>query len=166
MIPAIVYWIMAAAAAVSAYGSIQQAKSAEELGEYNAKVAERQAEETISAGAVEEERHRAKVRQLQGSQMAAQGASGALAGEGTFGDLLEQSAQYGEMDALTIRANAARRAYGLQAQGSADRLEGAMAASRARTQGYTTLLSAAGDVYKGGSASGWWGGKPSGGGIG
>ena len=70
------------------------------------------------------------------------------------------------MDALTIRANAARRAYGLQAQGSADRLEGAMAASRARTQGYTTLLSAAGDVYKGGQASGWWGGKPSGGGIG
>ena len=66
---------------------------------------------------------------------------------------------YGEMDALTIRANAARRAYGLQAQGSADRLEGSMAASRARTQGYTTLLSSAGDVYKGGQASGWWGGK-------
>ena len=40
------------------------------------------------------------------------GASGFKVDEGSFGDVLEQTAATGELDALTIRSNALREAWG------------------------------------------------------
>ena len=144
---------------MSAYGLYQQGQNAQDMAEYNAKVSQIKAEEAINVGAVEEERHRAKVRQMIGTQAAQMGASGTAVGEGSSGDILEQTSKYGELDAQTIRANAMKRAWGLETQAAADQFEGANAAAMGKTKALGTLLSSSGDIYKAGKAADWWG-KP------
>jgi phage gpG-like protein len=45
-------------------------------------------------------RMRQHVRQVEGAQTAAMGASGGVVGAGSFGDILDQTAKFGELDAL------------------------------------------------------------------
>lgn len=92
------------------------AESQAGLLDYNANVAELQATDAIERGREQESRFRAGVKQLIGAQRAEIGASGTDVGFGSAIDVQEDQAFLGELDALTIRTNAAREAWGYKVQ--------------------------------------------------
>jgi hypothetical protein len=88
------------------------AESQAELSEANAKLAEQQAEDATARGAVAENQFRTQVRGMIGSQRAGFAASGVDVAFGSALDVPADAARLGELDALTIRSNAAREAWG------------------------------------------------------
>ena len=76
-----------------------------------------------------------------GKQRAAFAANNIDSSSGTALDLISETAQFGEEDALAIRANAARDAWGFRTQGMNYRAQGTLARAQARNQGTATLLS-------------------------
>lgn len=133
------------------YGQNQQAKAAAAQANYQAGVdrnnkiiADRQAEDAIKRGQAEEEDQRRKVAQIKGSQRTAFAARGIDLGSDVVIDTLSDTAMFGELDALTIRSNAEREAYGYRVQGmnyqaSAD--NNALAAKNAKSAGRTNMMS-------------------------
>lgn len=69
-------------------------------------------------GAIEADQSRVQTQQLIGTQRAAQAANGGLVNEGSNAIIQQDTAQLGELDALTISNNAAREAYGYQVEAS------------------------------------------------
>jgi len=69
-------------------------------------------------GAIESDQARVQTQQLIGTQRAAQAANGGLVNEGSNAIIQQDTAQLGELDALTISNNAAREAYGYQVEAS------------------------------------------------
>lgn len=115
-----------ASAAISARQSIKAGKAAAaagthakeasdsqaDLSDWNAQVADLQATDAIARGAQQESRFRASVRTMIGSQRAGLAASNVDVGFGSAVDVQADAAYLGELDALTIRTNAAREAWG------------------------------------------------------
>lgn len=146
---------------LSAKGSFDQARALQAQGRYsqlianqNATVSDAQAADAIARGQTAESRFRGETAQTIGSQRAALAAQGLDVGSGSAMDIQQNERTLGELDALTIRNNAAREAYGykvqgqnLRAQGILDALGGEKAAEGARNAGYSTLLSGAADTY-------------------
>lgn len=132
--------IMAASAATAAYQQNQQGKAAQQIAKVNAGVAGERAQDALDRGAEQERRQREEVARATGTQRAAMGSSGVEVGTGTFGNILEETAAMGEQDALTIRANAAREAYGHQTQQQNLALQGKMDAAGARAQAIGTAI--------------------------
>ncbi|CAB5082909.1 hypothetical protein IST4116A_01201 [Burkholderia cenocepacia] len=114
----------AVSTAMSAYGASRQAAATASADQYQAEVARinqrlsgQYAQQAIDDG---ENKVAAKQQQtsgLIGAQRAAMAANGVQLDSGTPLRLQEDSAQLGAVDALTIRNNAAREAYGYQVQG-------------------------------------------------
>lgn len=115
-------------------GLAQQAasESQADLTEYNADVAGLQAADAIARGAEEENRYRTQVRGIIGSQRAAFAGNNVDVGFGSAVDVQADAAFLGELDALTIRTNAAREAWGYNVQGE-DLRRGAAIARREGT---------------------------------
>jgi|Laugresu1bdmlbsd_1035121.scaffolds.fasta_scaffold06672_3 hypothetical protein len=145
-----------AGSAVSASASMQQAEDARNMAAYNKQVRDYQAQDTIARGAVEEQKQREQGRQFMGRQRAAMGASGAMADSGSFGDVLIQSAEMSERDALTIRNNAMRAAWGYETQGAAEEFEGRARSRAYQGQALGSVLTGAGNVYAAGIKKQWW----------
>jgi hypothetical protein len=149
-----------ASTALSAYGQIQAGQQAQAAADYNAAVArnnqiiaDRQAEDAVKRGQVAEEEQRRRTRAIAGTQRAALAASGVQLDQGSPADILADTAQFGELDALTIRNNAEREAYGYRVQGMNFGAEAGLQqgrASSAMTGAYlgagSTLLSGATSV--------------------
>lgn len=158
--PATLAMISAAASVigtgVSAVGQVQAGKAAQAAGDYNAAVArnnqivaEQQAADAQRRGEVAETEQRRKVRMLAGSQRAALGASGVQLDAGTPLDLLGDTAAMGELDALTIRNNAEREAYGYRVQGVNFGAEAGLQTMRGNNAMSGALMSAGGTVLSG-----------------
>lgn len=88
-------------------------------GGFGAALGEIQAKDAIARGAQEESKFRQGVRGLIGSQRAGFAAGNIDVSYGSAVDVQAESAFMGELDALTIRTNAAREAWGYRVQGSA-----------------------------------------------
>jgi hypothetical protein len=115
---------------VGAYGAAKQAKAQHDAGvagrqaadsqasiaDFNASVADQQSADAIARGQQEEDRFRMQVRGLIGSQRAGFAASNVDVSYGSPVDVQADSAFLGELDALTIRTNARREAWGYQVQ--------------------------------------------------
>ena len=139
-------------------GTIQQGQAAAKAQEYNAKVqdinavmAERRAKDALERGKDEEQRKRQEVAQIQGRQRAAMAAYGLDLSFGSPLDTLVDTAVAGELDALTIRTNAAREAYEHEVDATGKRASAKlsrMSASAASKAGY---LEAAGTILGGGA---------------
>lgn len=97
--------------------------------EFNARVADLQAEDATQRGLEEEQRFRTAVRGLVGSQRAGFAAAGVDVGSGSAADVQADSAFLGELDAQQIRANAQREAWGYRVQAE-DLRQGAGVARR------------------------------------
>lgn len=150
-----------ASTALSAYGQYQQGQQAEATANYNAKVAERDAQnkeiaatDAVRRGQLAEDQQRQKTRQILASQRVGLAAGGDdlsdISTQSIFGD----TAAAGELDALTIRSNAAREAWGLkndaassiaQAQGS--RIQGSAAANAGTMGAAGTVIGGAAKIY-------------------
>ena len=106
--------------AVSAYKEAQSQKAVlryqAKVAANNAQIAEFQAQQEEYAGAIGEQASRLRTAGVVGSQRAAMAANGIDLGEGNASDILATSKFMGERDALTIRDNAARAAWGARVQ--------------------------------------------------
>lgn len=113
-----------AGAGVSAYSAYEQGQSQKASMAYQAQVAknnqaiaDQYAQMELAKGRQMEETKRLATAQQEGAIRAAAGASGLDPNSGSPVRLQEDTARVGEEDALTIRANAARAAYGYRVQG-------------------------------------------------
>lgn len=118
-------FLQLAGMAVSAYGAYQQSVATKNAYEYQAKVAQNnaqiarwQAEDAVTRGQKEEANHRLKLAQMAGSQRASMAARGLDLGTGSALDILTGTEFMGEMDALTIRDNAGREAWAYSNKGN------------------------------------------------
>ncbi|WP_156948444.1 virion core protein, T7 gp14 family [Marinobacterium jannaschii] len=132
---------------------IMGAKAQYDSGKYNqavannnAIIANRMADDALERGKVEESQHRKKVEALKGSQRAAMAANGIDLDSGSALDILGDTAEMGEYDALMIRSNAQRDADGYRNQGVNYRAQGAMAKHQGNTGAMSTLLGTASSV--------------------
>lgn len=165
-----------------------QARNAQIIGEYNAQVAEtnselqtRAATDVIRRGANDAAVIRENARRTSATGRAVQGSTGLLVDTGTFGDLIDENIQFGELNARTTINNAEREAFGFKvgaidelgrargfrlqgdlgvsaAESSAAniRAAGTSAAAGTRRSGF---LSAAGTLVTGASDFGKFGGE-------
>jgi len=119
----------------------------------NRQVSEWQAADAVSRGEVGVDAQNRKTAQVIGTQTAA------LAGQGTDlsgseQDILGDTAAAGKLDALTIRNNAAREAWGYKVQGVNMESNAALSAAK----GQTSMLGAGASLLSGASSLGekWW----------
>lgn len=122
----------------SAAAANTAAKSAAAQHEFNARVADLQAEDALLRGAEQEQQFRTQVRQLIGRQRAGYAAQGVDVGVGSPVDVAGDTAYLGELDALTARNNAMREAWGYRVEAE-DRRK---AADVARKGGQAALTAA------------------------
>lgn len=146
--------LTAASTGVAAYSQYQATESQNKANEYNAAALNRNAEQAnlqaqhlIDQGAVDEKVHRQKVQQLIGTQRASAAGSGLLVDNGTTEDVVEDTAGFGELDALTIRNNAARSAWGARNTGA----DYSASANLATMKNSSSALSVGGSLLSGGS---------------
>lgn len=167
--------LTAAATAVSAYGKYQQGQQQRALGEYNAQVAENNARvqemaaaDALQRGQVEEDAQRRRARQIMGAQRAAFAAQGGALTDQSTAAILGDTAAFGELDALTIRNNAAREAWGLRVGAANSMADAGAARFQGRAAARAGTMGAVGTIL-GGAAQGydlWRRQNPSGGGSG
>lgn len=105
---------------MSAYGAAKEAKADEATLRFNeqqyrenVQFAEREARDAVKRGSVTERRARIATRQLVGTQRARIAANNIRVDSGSAKRVQMDAAMLGELDALTIRENAAREARGL-----------------------------------------------------
>lgn len=123
---------------------------------YQRDQAEWQASEAIRIGKEAEKDKRMETEQLKGRQRAGFGASGAVVDTGTPGDILADTAYYGEDDALTIRHNAAVQASQFNNQARQYEFQAKRAMNAGLAKGIYSLILPLGDSNKsmGGMTSG------------
>jgi hypothetical protein len=142
----------------SATAATRQADYEATLLEQNADLADQQAENALVRGAKAEQKQQSEVRQLIGSQRAAEAANNVDVGEGTALELQLSSAGLGEIDRTEIKNNTMLEQWGFKAQ-AADyrakarltRYAGKNAAANLKGQSYSTLLTGASqvaDIYR------------------
>lgn len=149
-----------ASAAFSMYSQISQgnaaaraasvnAENTRRIGEYNAKVAETNAEiqhraanDALNRGAEDAAKIRQNVQKLNALSRAGQGSTGFAVDSGNFGVVTDQNAQFGELDAMTAMENARREQQGyltnesdLLAQATNQRVGAAAQATNIMQQG-------------------------------
>jgi hypothetical protein len=91
-------------------------ESQADLLEANAAIADLQADDAIARGVQEEQRYRQVVRGAIGTQRAGFAAGNINVNTGSAVDVQADAAMLGELDALTIKTNAAREAWGYNVQ--------------------------------------------------
>lgn len=119
----------------------------------NAQIAEWQAADAARRGEREEGAFRMKNAAFRSSQQAALAARGIDIGEGSALNVLTSTDYMGEIDALTIRDNAAKDVWGLKQQASNYRTNAELLDWRANQQSpikdaFSTLLTGAGAVSR------------------
>lgn len=133
-------------AGISGAGQLQQGKLDAATGETNQRLGEAQANDALLRGSIEESQYRRQVAQVIGGQKAAFG-KGNVAVSGTALNLLSDTAQIGEEDALTIRNNAARQAWGYRNQANEASAWGANQKANSFGAAGRTLLTAGSQAY-------------------
>lgn len=156
---------MDAGAASSANAAYQA-----QVAENNAKVAEQNAELETQSGEIQASNYGLKTRAKVGATTAQQGASGIDLNVGSSVDVRTGEAELGALDALTIRSNAARRAYGYTVAATGDRAQGGLLDTESKQikaaapwQAAASLLSSASSV--GSKFAGWQNANPGGGSV-
>lgn len=139
--------------ALTAYAGHEQAEGQKDASRYQAQVAgqnaerdEFRAQQASTIGAVQEDQHRAKVRQLAGSQRANFAAQGVDLGSGVVQDITDETFTMGETDALTIRFNAMNEAWGYREQAVNSRNDGRMAKFGGKNAVRNTYLTTAANL--------------------
>lgn len=148
--------ISAIGVGVQAYGKKQDQEAANKAAEYNATILERnaqiadmQVENARQRGELEEKQFRLSLSKLKGEQRASFGASGAVVDTGSPLDVLLDTAEQGEFDALTIRHNAAVEAWGYGNQASDYRSQAVLTRFSKKSPSFaatSTLLTGAGQI--------------------
>lgn len=126
-----------------AFAQREQGRIGKIIGEANARLAERQAEDALKRGHVMESKVRSKTKQLIGSQRVALAAQGIRVDVGSAQDVQLEAHALGEEEAKNIKINAVREAYGYKIEALRATARGERAASSGRIQAGDTLLTGA-----------------------
>jgi hypothetical protein len=124
-------------------GAAQASQAAQDRADFQAKQARIQAEDAVKRGVAEEQAQRRKSSALQSRQAAVLAASNLDLSSGSPLDILTDTAELGELDALTIRGNAGREAASYRAQADLYEMEGDAAAAALPLQLGATALGGA-----------------------
>ena len=134
-------------------GGVQTARAQKAAGEYqaqvdeqNAKIGRQQADQARQIGNMEEERQMRRVRAAVATQRAAQAANGLDVNSGTALDLQAETAGFGAADALNIRSNALRQAWGFEVGAVNDINSASAARAGGRNASTGTLLTTGAQV--------------------
>lgn len=153
--------LMIGSTVMGGVSSIQQGNAAAASANYNAQVAtmnaeimDRNAKDAIERGKLEEQRKRQEIASLTGRQRAAMAANGVDLSFGSPLDTIVDTAMIGELDALTIRSNAAREAYDYNVAAVNGRSDAALSRANAKSSKTGGYLSAFGTVLGGASEIG------------
>ena len=150
--------MMIASTVMGGYSAIQQGNAAAASAEYSAKVsnmnagiANENARDALERGKIDEQAKRREIAQITGAQKAGFASSGI---DTTFGsplDMVVDTAMMGEVDALTIRSNAAREAYAYNTDAVNNNASASMSLASAKSARIGGKLSALGSVLGGAS---------------
>lgn len=132
-------WIMAAAAAVSAVGAVQQGQAASDAANYNATIARQNADAANQQAQAADVMLKRRQEQQMGAALASYGAAGVDLAGGSPSDVLAENARMSTLDRLTQQYNYRMRALGYQDQAGLDDAN----ASNSRTASYFNGASAA-----------------------
>ncbi len=136
----------------------QQAKDLQ----INAQRLRQTAHDAKRRGAYESDLQRIKTQQDIGTQRTAQAANGGEINADTNALIQQDTAQFGELDALTIANNAAREAYGYEVQADQAVRNAKTLKKNAKTAVLSSVIGGAvggiGDAYSSGAFSGLFGG--------
>lgn len=127
-----------------------------QVNDLNARMADMQAKDALERGNFAERNARMATRQQRGAQVASMAARGLDISEGSALNILTDTDYFGEQDALIIRDNAAKEAWGYRQQGRNYRGEAELLDNRSDAispfrSSASTLLTGAGNV-----ASSWY----------
>lgn len=126
--------------ALSTGSALAEGRFQQEVSRNNAALARFQAEDALRRGNLAEAESRRRTEQLKGTQQAALAANNVVLGEGSALDILQSTAELGELDAQTIRNNAEREAVGLGFQAETFLTQGRLARARGRTQAIAATI--------------------------
>lgn len=140
-------YVMAAAAAVSAYSSVRQGQAAKAAADFNKTVEEQNAQITrANAQAQAQQQDRENFLRL-GAIRAAQGKSGGAAGEGSVLDVIGDVAAQGELQKQQILYQGELSARGYGNTASLDSSQGKNALTSSYYKAGADLLEGAGNAY-------------------
>lgn len=114
----LVPYLIAGSAVISAVGAIRQGQAAAASADYNAKVAQQNAQISASQGNAAVEAQQRDAQRRIGAAVAAYGASGVQLSDGSPMDVLEESARNSALDAATLKYNYKLRGMGFENQAS------------------------------------------------
>jgi len=100
----------------------------------------------VENGAFAAEQTRKQGKAVQGAQKTGYAAQGVVVGDGSSGQMLDQTAKLSEQDALQIKLNAAREAWGLKEQAKQTRYAGDMAKFKGRMDAIGGILGTGGSL--------------------
>jgi hypothetical protein len=129
----------------------------------NAAYLNRAANDARYRGVVDADTQRVQTQNLIGTQRAAMAGNGGVVDDGSNALIQQDTAQYGELDAMIISNNAAREAYGYEVQATSNFNNASTLKSNAKTGMMSSLLGGvvgglgsafSGGLFSGGSGSG------------
>lgn len=131
---------------IGVVGQVQASNAEADAAIYQQKQSAIMAEDALKRGVQEEEAQRRKTAALAGRQQAVLAASNVDIGSGSPLDILADTAVLGELDAQTIKGNAAREAAGYQQQGDLAGMRAKSAKSAGMVGAFGTALSGVGTL--------------------
>lgn len=136
----------------------QRAKGKHQQGvaEYNARVAENEAQQIRNVGVEQENVQRSKTAELQSKQRAQLASRNIDLTTGSALQLQEETAELGEVDALRIRSNTENRVEAALSQADLTRREGQFASESSKGKAFGTLLSGVGSAFSTGVDDKWF----------
>lgn len=148
--------LMVGGSAISAYGQMQAANAAGAAYDFdamqatqNAKIATQKQQWAAELGDQDAAASQMGTAAKIGSIKANQAASGVEVGTGSNADVITSAREIGMLDALTIRSNAAREAYGYEVEAYSNRSQAAMSTSAAKNTRAAGRIQAAGTLLGG-----------------
>lgn len=135
--------------AVSSYGTYTQGSYSQKINNNNALIQDRLAEDALRRGKNEEIVKRLETGDFKERQRATMGASGVSVNSESFQRTLADTAMAGELDALMIRSNSEREAYGHRVQAQNFRTQGKIDKYAGILGAHATMLNSVGGALGG-----------------
>lgn len=136
--------LQGAGVAFSAVSQYYQGKWAKQIAEYNAKVLNMQAGYALEKGYDMQTRQRLQTGRMIGAQRASYAGQNVVLDDGTALEAGKQASFWGEVDALTVRNNAALEAWGYKQSALNSQLQGQAAYAQGVSNAMGTILGGAG----------------------
>ncbi len=138
--------VVAGGTAMSAYGQMRSGKETNALFQQNAQIAEYQAQDAEARGKVGEKQSRRLTEKVIGAQRTSLAGQGVDVHRASALDVQADAAYLGELDALTIRNNAAKEAWGYRMQARDLSQRGKLAQREGQFGAFNTILGSGGSL--------------------